>query len=74
MHLGQPEHVQLLRDSLRKFVAIEMPRAAAVEWDRQNHFPRDVFDKLADLGVMGLTVPEEYGGSGRDIVSTMVVI
>jgi alkylation response protein AidB-like acyl-CoA dehydrogenase len=33
-----------------------------------------VFDKLASLGVLGLTVPEEYGGAGRDILATMVVI
>lgn len=64
----------MLRASLRRFVEQEMPRASAAKWDRENRFPRDVFRKLAELGVLGLTIPEEYGGSGRDIVSTMVTI
>ncbi|WP_353191844.1 acyl-CoA dehydrogenase family protein [Pandoraea pnomenusa] len=63
-----------LRATLRRFVEKEMPREAAARWDRENHFPRDVFDKLATLGVMGLTVPEQYGGAGRDIVATMITI
>ena len=51
-----------------------MPREAAAQWDKENHFPRAVFDELGELGVMGLTVPESYGGAGRDIVATMMVI
>jgi alkylation response protein AidB-like acyl-CoA dehydrogenase len=74
MSISEPEYIVQLRDSLRRFVAEEMPRASAVEWDRTNHFPRDVFAKLADLGFMGLTVPEEHGGVGRDITATMVVV
>jgi len=68
-----PETTQL-RDMLRRFVEKEMPREAAALWDSENTFPREVFGRLASLGVMGLTVPEEYGGAGRDIVSTMIVI
>jgi len=71
---NESEHVRMLREMLRRFVATEMPRQAAKRWDKENHFPRDVFAKLAELGVMGLTVPEEYGGSGRDIVATMATI
>ncbi len=70
----EPEYIVQLRESLRRFVAKEMPRSKAAEWDKTNHFPRDVFDKLGQLGVMGLTVPEEYGGVGRDIIATMIVI
>ncbi len=70
----EPEHVRMLRQSLRRFVAQEIPRELARQWDEDNHFPRDVFDKLAGLGVMGLTIPEEHGGAGRDIVATMVTI
>ena len=51
-----------------------MPRPLAAQWDKENYFPRDVHRKLADLGMMGLAVPEEYGGTGRDILATMVVI
>ena len=74
MDFELPEHVRMLQDTLRRFVDEHMPRQAAQKWDKENHFPRDVFAKLADLGVMALTIPEEYGGAGRDIVATMVVI
>lgn len=74
MDFAEPEHVRQLRATLERFVENEMPRAKAASWDRENHFPRDVFDKLAALGVLGLTVPEAYGGSGRDILATMTVI
>jgi alkylation response protein AidB-like acyl-CoA dehydrogenase len=72
--LDEAEHIRALRDMLRRFVESEMPRALAAKWDKDNHFPRDVFRKLADTGVMALTVPEDYGGSGRDIVATMACI
>jgi alkylation response protein AidB-like acyl-CoA dehydrogenase len=74
MNAEEPDHIVQLRDVLRRFVASEMPRARAAQWDKANVFPRDVFAKLAELGVMGLTMPEEYGGVGRDIVATMVVV
>ena len=74
MDFTEPEHIRQLRDTLERFVEKEMPRSAAAQWDKTNHFPRDVFDKLAKLGVMGLTVPQEFGGAGRDILATMVVI
>ncbi len=74
MDFTEPDHIVQLRNSLRRFVAKEMPRSDAARWDAENQFPREVFAKLAALGVMGLTIPEEYGGSGRDIVATMVVV
>ena len=74
MDFSEPEHVRLLREMMRKFVAQAMPRDAAAQWDKENSFPRHVFSKLAETGVMGLTIPEEYGGSGRDIVAAMAII
>ncbi len=62
--------LEMLRDVPRKFVAREMPREKARAWDREDVFPGDV----VGLGVTGLTVPEEYGGTGVDIVATMTVI
>ena len=72
--MREPEHIQQYRDVLQRFVENEMPRDAAAEWDRTDTYPREVIEKLARLGVMGLTIPEEYGGAGRDIYATMVVI
>ncbi len=74
MEFAEAEHVVQLRASLRRFVEREMPRAAARRWDEENHFPRDVFDRLAAVGVMGLAIPEAYGGAGRDIPATMVTV
>jgi alkylation response protein AidB-like acyl-CoA dehydrogenase len=74
MQIREPEHISEYRDVLQRFVEKEMPRDAAAEWDRTDTYPRDVVEKLAGLGVMGLTIPEEYGGAGRDIYATMVVI
>jgi alkylation response protein AidB-like acyl-CoA dehydrogenase len=74
MDFGLPDHIPMMRDTLRKFVADEMPRDKAAKWDKANYFPREVLEKLAGLGLMGLTVPEEYGGSGRDILGAMIAI
>lgn len=74
MSLRERDEITQLRDMLRRFVAREMTRPLAAQWDKNNHFPRDVLTQLGELGVMGLTVPEQYGGAGRDIVATMVVI
>ena len=59
---------------LRRFIDKEMPRKLVRQWDRDVHFPRDVHDKLVALGLTGLTVAEEYGGTGRDITAMIVVI
>jgi alkylation response protein AidB-like acyl-CoA dehydrogenase len=74
MNFEESEEVRELRRSLSRFVERNMPREAAVDWDKRNHFPRDVFKKLAELGVLGLSVPEEYGGLGRNILATIITI
>jgi alkylation response protein AidB-like acyl-CoA dehydrogenase len=57
----------------RDFVAAEI-EPHATEWDREHRFPTDVYEKLADLGLMGVCVPEEYGGAGADFVAYMLVL
>jgi alkylation response protein AidB-like acyl-CoA dehydrogenase len=74
MDFEEAEHIRQLRETLARFVEQKMPRDQAAAWDEKNYFPRDVFDELAELGVMGLTAPEEYGGVGRDIPAAMAVI
>ncbi len=70
----EPEHLTLLRDTLRRFIDKEMPRDLVRQWDREDHFPSDVYQGLVDLGLTGLTVAEEYGGSGRDITAMIMTI
>ena len=57
----------------REFAAAEIEPHAA-DWDRNHTFPREVFAKLAELGLMGTCVPEEYGGAGSDFLSYIVVL
>jgi alkylation response protein AidB-like acyl-CoA dehydrogenase len=57
----------------RDFVRAEIEPHAA-EWDREHRFPRELYPKLAELGLMGVCIPEEYGGAGADFLSYMLVI
>lgn len=74
LNFDEPEHVRMLRDSVRRFIEAEMPRAKAREWDRGNIYPAEAMKKLGAMGMMGLTVDERFGGSGVDIYATMAVI
>jgi len=56
------EH-EAFRKSVREFAEAEIAPHAA-EWDRKHHFPTDVVHKMGDLGLFGLTAPEEFGGAG----------
>jgi alkylation response protein AidB-like acyl-CoA dehydrogenase len=62
-----------IRTLTRDFAQAEIEPHAS-EWDREHRFPRDLFGKLADLGLMGVCVPEEYGGAGADFVSYILVL
>jgi alkylation response protein AidB-like acyl-CoA dehydrogenase len=57
----------------RDFARAEIDPHAA-QWDRDHHFPRELFAKLAELGLMGTCVPEEYGGAGADFLSYILVL
>ncbi len=59
-----PEH-ETFRKSVREFALGEIAPHAA-QWDKDHHFPTDVVQKMGELGLMGLTAPEEYGGAGED--------
>jgi len=65
----QKEVQRLARDFARQEIE---PRAS--EWDREHRFPREIFAKLAELGLMGTCVPEEYGGAGTDFLSYVLVL
>jgi short-chain 2-methylacyl-CoA dehydrogenase len=66
------EH-ELVRDTVRDF-AREKVAPVAEELDREHRFPYDLVAELAGLGLMGMTIPEEYGGAGADTVSYAIAI
>ncbi|MBS3934080.1 MAG: isovaleryl-CoA dehydrogenase [Truepera sp.] len=67
------ETIRALRDTLRNFCAAEIaPRAAEI--DRTNEFPTDLWKKLGDLGAHGITVGEEYGGTGMGYLAHIVAM
>jgi alkylation response protein AidB-like acyl-CoA dehydrogenase len=57
----------------RDFARAEIEPHAA-EWDREHRFPEELFGKLAELGLMGVCVPDEYGGAGADFLSYILVL
>jgi alkylation response protein AidB-like acyl-CoA dehydrogenase len=57
----------------REFARAEIESHAA-DWDREHRFPAELYPKLAELGLMGVCVPEEYGGAGADFVSYVLVL
>jgi len=67
-----PEQKEI-QELAREFAAREIEPNAA-EWDREHRFPREIFAKLAELGLMGTCVPEEYGGAGADFLSYILVL
>jgi alkylation response protein AidB-like acyl-CoA dehydrogenase len=57
----------------REFADAEISPHAA-EWDREHRFPRELLPKLAELGLMGVCIPEELGGAGADFLSYALVL
>ncbi len=67
------EEHELFRKVVRDFAEGEVAPHVA-RWDREHHFPVDVVTKMGELGLFGLAVPEQYGGSGGDFTSVCVAI
>lgn len=67
------EDIDALRDAVREFAQTEIaPRAAEI--DRSDQFPMDVWRKFGELGVLGITVPEQYGGANMGYLAHMVAM
>ncbi|MFS0674597.1 acyl-CoA dehydrogenase family protein [Ornithinibacillus sp. 179-J 7C1 HS] len=72
MNFNFTEEQNMLRETVRSFVDKEiMPYIA--EWDREGKFDQNIYNRLADLGLMGVCIPEEYGGSGMDYNALAIV-
>ncbi|MGB9668742.1 MAG: acyl-CoA dehydrogenase [Thermosulfidibacteraceae bacterium] len=73
MRFELTEEQKMLKDMVRRF-AEEQVKPRAKKIDEEGQIPRDIIEQLAELGLFGVHVPEEYGGSGMDYVSYAIVI
>lgn len=73
LNFGLGEDLEALRDAVHAFAQSEIaPRAAEI--DRSDQFPMDLWRKMGELGVLGITVPEEYGGAGMGYLAHMLAM
>jgi alkylation response protein AidB-like acyl-CoA dehydrogenase len=60
--------------ALAREVAVAEIEPNAAAWDREHHFPRELVGRLGELGLLGVCIPEEYGGAGADFLSYILVL
>src|SRR5918994_371673 len=73
MHLELSDDQQILKQAMREFAVGEIAPGAA-ERDELGRFPTELIPKLAEQGLLGIMVPEAYGGSGYDAISSAIII
>ena len=73
MNFGLGEEIEALRDTVRRFAESRIAPLAA-ETDRNNAFPMHLWRELGDLGVLGITAPEDYGGAGMGYLAHCVAM
>ena len=73
MDFALTEEQELLSKTIRDFAEKELGPHSR-EWDEKQHFPREVFAKLAELGLMGVCWPAEYGGAGLTTLDWALVM
>lgn len=73
LQYAHTEEISLLRDTVYQFATSEIaPQSADI--DRDNDFPRDLWGKMGDLGLLGITIPEQYGGSGMGYLAHAIAM
>jgi alkylation response protein AidB-like acyl-CoA dehydrogenase len=73
MNFDLSDEHELIRSTVREF-ALERVAPVAAELDREHRFPYDLVAELAELGLMGIPVPDEYGGAGGDTLSYAIAV
>lgn len=65
---------QMLKESVRRLLEREFPRSYARECDEQRRFPRELWNRMAAMGWLGLPLPKEYGGAGGNELDMSILI
>jgi alkylation response protein AidB-like acyl-CoA dehydrogenase len=65
---------EIIRDTIKKFVANECLREAVRKQDESGEFPANLYQKFSEMGFCGLTIPEAYGGGGPNILGAVLVV
>lgn len=73
MNFDLTENQKMIQDMVRQFAKTEL-EPKAVEIDKTGEFPMDSIKKLAELGLMGMVIPEKYGGAGFDFLSLAIAV
>ena len=73
MDFGLKDHQRLVRETVRAFMEAEV-RPNVKEWERTEQFPAEAIEKLALLGCCGMLMPEEWGGTGLDTISYVLMM
>ncbi len=73
MDFELPSPIALLRSTVREFAEREV-RPRARDWDKEERFPHEIVPRLAELGLLGIKIPEEYGGAGLDMLAYAVCV
>ncbi len=73
MDFSLSEEHELLRKTVRDFANAEV-KPHARKWDEEERFPKEIVPRLAELGLLGIRIPEEYGGSGMDTTSYAICV
>ena len=73
MDFELPEQHQILRAAVRDFCEREV-RPHATRWDEEQRFPQEIVAGLAELGLLGIRIPEQYGGAGMDMLAYAVCV
>ena len=73
MDFGLTEEQKQIKQMVREFAESEI-KPQLMEWDEAQHFPTDVFRKAGELGMLGVTIPDEYGGANLSYVDYVNVI
>lgn len=73
MNFDQSENQKMIADSIRDFAEREI-RPNIMKWDEEQYFPRELFNKMGELGFMGVFIPEKYNGSGLSYFEYVTVV